>query len=230
MKNSSGDPDPQLAIARYRPLVAGYDASSAPQMPRRVQAIELLQLQPGDAVLDVACGTGLSLPLLHARVGESGRVVGIELVPEMAAVARERIERKGWRNVTLLVADAATADYPCTFDAVLFHYTHDVLQSRPSLARIFARTRPGARVAAAGLKTTQRWPWILRLLLNRSVVWRGARYRTTERGLDAPWAELLRWVPNFVWQPYLMDTAYIGHGTASAAEAQCSSPYESRSL
>lgn len=220
MKNAHGDPDSQLAQARYRSLASGYDASSAREMPRRVRAIELLQLAPGDAVLDVACGTGLSLPLLRERVGAAGRVVGIELVPEMAALAQQRINASGWRNVTLLVADTAAAQYPCHFNAVLFHYTHDVLQSAASLEHIFAHAHPGARIAAAGLKTTRRGVWPLRALLNQSVVWRGWRYRTTERGLDAPWQTLLRWVPDFTWQPYLLDTAYIGCGTVAHKHVQ----------
>ena len=44
--------------------------------------------QPGDAVLDVACGTGLSFPLLEEAIGPAGRLVGVELSPEMAAIAR----------------------------------------------------------------------------------------------------------------------------------------------
>ena len=70
----------------------------------RYRTIWNLALEPGDAVLDVACGTGLSFALLEEAIGPSGRLVGVELSPEMAAHARTRIERAGWRNAELLVS------------------------------------------------------------------------------------------------------------------------------
>jgi predicted RNA methylase len=43
---------------------------------------------------------------LHAAVGPSGRVVGIEISPFLAAQARRRIHLHGWRNVQVIVATA----------------------------------------------------------------------------------------------------------------------------
>jgi ubiquinone/menaquinone biosynthesis C-methylase UbiE len=203
-------PDPQRAIASYRTLAAGYDASSQRETPLRLRTIDLLHLAPGLRVLDVACGTGLSFAPLVERTGANGRVVGIEVSPAMAALARERIERAGWRNVDLIVGDVATAplgDMP--FDAALFHYTHDVLQSPEALAHLFRHIRPGACVAAAGLKTTHP----LLVPLNLSAWWRGRRYRTTDANLRTPWIHLLQWVPDFTWQATYFGTGYIGAGT-----------------
>jgi ubiquinone/menaquinone biosynthesis C-methylase UbiE len=182
-------------------------------MPVRLRTIALLQLAPGQCVLDVACGTGLSFAALAGGVGARGRVVGLELSPEMAQRARSRVARHGWSNVDVLEGDAAAAQFgEARFDAVLFHYTHDVLQSPPALARIFARVRPGARVAVAGLKTTHP----LLVPLNMSARWRGRRYRTTDANLRRPWIHLLRWVPDFAWRPTYLGTGYIGSGTAHA--------------
>ena len=60
-------------------------------------------------VLDVGCGTGLCCGPLLEKVGPQGGVVGIEESPEMAAIARERIAHEGWRNVTIVGADALSA-------------------------------------------------------------------------------------------------------------------------
>ena len=103
-------PDPQRAIARYREHAADYDASALRTMPLRYRAVWNLALQPGDAVLDVACGTGLSFPLLEEAIGPAGRLVGVELSPEMAARAQARVERAGWRNAQLIVAAMEDAD------------------------------------------------------------------------------------------------------------------------
>jgi demethylmenaquinone methyltransferase/2-methoxy-6-polyprenyl-1,4-benzoquinol methylase len=205
----SDAPDAPRARDRYRRLADGYDASSRREWPRRVLAIERLGLQPGAAVLDVACGTGLSFAPLLARVGGNGTVVGVELSPEMAKVARSRIDAAGWRNVQLLLSDAAAVDLtPFRFDAVLFHYAHDVLQSRPALDRIFAAARPGASVVLAGIKTVHP----LLVPLNVWARLRGWRYRTSSDNLDAPWRTLAPWVSQFDVESFLLGTAFVAHG------------------
>ena len=53
--------------------------------------------QPGERVLDLACGTGIVAREAARRVGESGQVVGCDLNPAMLAVARACAEREGLR-------------------------------------------------------------------------------------------------------------------------------------
>src|SRR5262245_40646663 len=50
--------------------------------PLRQKAVQLLQLKPGDRVLDTGCGPGGSFPYLVDAVGPSGEVVGVEISPE----------------------------------------------------------------------------------------------------------------------------------------------------
>src|SRR5207237_9935635 len=67
------DPDPLRAIERYRAHAEGYDASAARTMRLRRRTIAALKLRHGDAVLDVACGTGLSFRSEERRVGKECR-------------------------------------------------------------------------------------------------------------------------------------------------------------
>ncbi|MCU0767191.1 MAG: methyltransferase domain-containing protein [Gammaproteobacteria bacterium] len=201
-------PDPQLALARYRAHAAGYDASAARTMPLRRRTIAKLALQPGETVLDVACGTGLSLPLLREAVGEDGRIVGVELSPDMLALARARCAREGWRNVTLIEGACEAAAIPGPVDAVLFNYTHDVLRSPAALARILAATRPGARVAVAGMKLA---PWWL-APVNVLVRAQARPYMTTLEGLRSPWDLLEGHLASFARESVLFGTGYIGWG------------------
>src|SRR5687768_15065231 len=82
-----------LSIERYKRRAAGYDDSAQYTMPLRRRTIALLQLQPGQVVLDVGAGTGLSYALLRDGVGETGRVLAFEQSPEMFAQAHARVER-----------------------------------------------------------------------------------------------------------------------------------------
>jgi len=203
-------PDPRLAIARYRAHAAGYDASAERTMPLRRRTVAKLALEPGQTVLDVACGTGLSFPLLFDGVGDSGRIIGVELSPDMLARASERCAREGWRNLTLVESAMETAEIPAPVDAILFNFTHDVLRSRTALARIFAAARPGARVAVAGMKLA---PWWL-APVNLVVRAQARPYMTTFDGLARPWDILEAHLASFDWESVLFGTGYIGWGAA----------------
>ena len=203
-----GAPDAHLAIERYRAHAPGYDASARRTMPLRLRTIEKLALKPGDIVLDVACGTGLSLPRLSELVGPTGQVIGVELSPDMYALARWRCEQEQLANVQLVEASMDRADIERPLNAILFNYTHDVLRSATALARIFAAARPGARVAVAGMKLPPRWL----APLNPIVRARARPYMTTFEGLDRPWSLLASFLESFCWEHTIFFTNYIGWG------------------
>jgi demethylmenaquinone methyltransferase/2-methoxy-6-polyprenyl-1,4-benzoquinol methylase len=177
-------------------------------MPIRLRTVEKLGLQPGDRVLDVACGTGLSLGLLHAAVGESGEIVGIEVSPEMLQQARARVATAGWSNVTLIEAAVEDVAPMPAFDAVLFHFTHDVLRSPVALQKIFAAARGQARVAFAGMKYAPWWMAPANILVRA----KARPYMTTLDGLAAPWELALAHLAEFEMQSVLFGTGYIGWG------------------
>jgi demethylmenaquinone methyltransferase/2-methoxy-6-polyprenyl-1,4-benzoquinol methylase len=209
------DPDPRQAVEKYRRHAAGYDASARRTMRIRQEAVGRLQLAPGARVLDVACGTGLSLGLLAQAVGDRGAVVGVEVSPEMLALARARAQRQGWTQVVLLESSLEQARLAGPFDAVLFHYTHDVLQSPPALQNIFAQVRPGARVAVAGIKHPPLWLFPARLYR----LLKARPYVTTFRGLDRPWGLLARHLEDLEIQPRMLGTNYLAWGRARASAA-----------
>jgi demethylmenaquinone methyltransferase/2-methoxy-6-polyprenyl-1,4-benzoquinol methylase len=91
----------------YDVFAATYDASlEAKYRPYRARAVAALAARPGEAVLDLACGTGQNFDLIEAAVGPAGRLVGVDLSAGMLRQARRRVEKAGWANVTLVEADA----------------------------------------------------------------------------------------------------------------------------
>jgi phosphatidylethanolamine/phosphatidyl-N-methylethanolamine N-methyltransferase len=85
----------------------------------RVAAIDLLEIKPGDRVLEIGIGTGLNLPLYPHDCS----VTGIDISGEMLQKARVRAKDLGLTGVTLGVMDASNLEFPdSTFDHVLATY------------------------------------------------------------------------------------------------------------
>jgi len=122
----------------------------------RQAAVEHLELQKGDRVLDVGCGTGASFPYLVQAVGTAGEVVGVEISPAMARQARTRVESHGWGNVRVLEDAAQTVQLAGQFDGVLLFAAHEVLTSPDALDHLLASLQKDAHVVAFGAKRSSR--------------------------------------------------------------------------
>ena len=138
----------------------------------------------------------------------------------MLEIARGRVDEAGWSNVRLVESPLESADVPAPLDAVLFHFTHDVLRSPRALRRIFAATSPGARVAIAGMKYAPWWMAPANLIVRV----KARPYMTTLEGLSAPWDLASRYLKRFDWCPVLYGTGYIGWGRALSATPSFQAP------
>ena len=180
------------SLQHYRELAPRYDRRTRFIDTIRLRAIEALGLAPGETVLDAGCGTGWSFPHISARVGPKGRIVGFDPSPEMLAVAATRVGTDG-TPVDLLRTTAEDVVLPTAADAVLFSYTHDLINSRPALDNLLRQVKPGARVAATSTKLYASWlvpaNWYLR------VTHRG--YITNFESFEAPWALLATYLDDF---------------------------------
>ena len=199
----------RAALAQYRNRAAIYDLELAMFEPVRRAAVARLALHGGEVVLDLGCGTGLSMALLHSGVGTRGHIVGVEQSPEMMAQAQQRVQREGWRNVTLIESTVESAKIARIGDAALFHFTHDILREPFALKNAMRSLRPGAVVVACGLQWASPWAWPLNLL----VLGAALRSITSLRGLDRPWSLLAQHLDGLRVDSTMGGSVYIASGT-----------------
>jgi SAM-dependent methyltransferase len=213
LANCASQPDRAASLRRYARLAARYDASTAGIVIVRKRVIERLAPQRGETVFDVACGAGAMLGALAERVGPTGRVIGIEQSPAMAARARQAAEPFVQVEVHEMPVEHFVAARPA--DAVVLVYAHDVQQDMAALANVFAQARPGARVVAAGLCIL---PWRRAPHVNAWVLWGARHYLTTWHGLREPWQLLQRWCPDLaIVERFHRGTTYVATGTMKAS-------------
>jgi ubiquinone/menaquinone biosynthesis C-methylase UbiE len=127
----------------YRLWAPIYDSTVEHFFARgRRQAIQILDLQPGERVLLVGVGTGVDLPLLPQGV----EAVGIDLSPAMLRRARAKLPLPG-RNITLIQGDAQQLLVDeGSFDAILFNLILSVIPDGAACLRENLRAlQPGGR-------------------------------------------------------------------------------------
>lgn len=113
MADASPPLDTTVAAAYEKLLVPAFTK------PLAEEAIDLAALQPGEQVLDVACGTGIAVRLAAACVAPRGGVAGLDLDPAMIAVARTLTGRPDGMAVDWHCASAMAMPFgPGAFDAV----------------------------------------------------------------------------------------------------------------
>lgn len=142
-------PDLEIVRQRYRHIARIYPILELLWLPPgiRREAVDSLTLRPGDHVIELGCGTGRNLLMLSEAVGSGGRVVGVDLSPEMLDRARRRARGLRLQNVSLHLADAATFRSPEPVDAVLFSLSYSVMPNRLGALRLaWEQLRSGGRL------------------------------------------------------------------------------------
>ena len=148
------DPALQRRVQRY-----GWDKAAAyyenfwqqQLKPAQEKLLELANIQPGNKVIDIACGTGLvSFPATD-MVGIGGQVLATDISDAMVRIGNETAEAKQYKNVRFERMDAEALTAPDNgFDVSLcalgLMYVPDPIKA---LTEMFRVTRPGGRAVAA---------------------------------------------------------------------------------
>jgi len=159
----------EYIIQTYRKRAANYDITANlyyllgyREWAYRRMAVKALNLQPGNTVLELACGTGINFHLFQKYIGASGQIIGVDLTDAMLEQAQKRVASHGWENVTLTQQDASTFQFPFHVDAVFSSYALSIFPNTvQTLVNIASFLAPSGHLVLLELQIPKAWPsWI----------------------------------------------------------------------
>jgi len=120
----------------------------------------LASLEEGETVLDLGSGAGFDCFLASKEVGAAGRVIGVDMTPDMVERARKAAQAGGYDNVEFRLGEIEALPVPDnSVDAVI---SNCVLNLSPARERVFAEVlrvlKPGGRIMISDLISTYPTP------------------------------------------------------------------------
>jgi len=207
----------QTLVDIYRKRAKFYDISANlyyligfRELAYRRQAVTALNLQPGDTVVEIGCGTGLNFPLLQQAVGATGRIIGIDLTDAMLAQARHRALIHGWTNVDLVQSDAAEYKFPDNIGGILSTFAITLSPDYDQIIQRGARALASEkRCAILDLKQPDHVPlWLVRLGIMITKPF-GVTLDQTSRH---PWESVQRYLTSVIYKEYYYGFTFLAVG------------------
>ena len=139
----------------------GYDPCEVDALPSAVtesfcgvgNPFSMGEPQPGQTILDLGCGAGFDTLLAAQRVGPNGKVIGIEMTPEMIVKARNNAETLGLANVEFFQGEIESLPLPnSSVDLVISNGVFNLCPGKSKvLGEIFRVLKPGGRLQMADI-------------------------------------------------------------------------------
>jgi len=176
----------------------------------RRKAVRKLNLNNGDTVVEIGCGTGLNFPMLQEAVGPKGKIVGVDLTDAMLDQACQRIKKNNWMNVELVQGDAAAYRFPDGTDGIISTFAITLC---PEFDRVIQNgcyaLKTGKRWVILDFKMTSGWLAHLAPLAIMITMPFGV---TADLASRHPWESIKKYLKDTSLAEFYMGFVYIATG------------------
>jgi SAM-dependent methyltransferase len=152
--------------------LAGYGADELAALPDEAvvnsfgcgNPLAFSEVREGETVLDLGSGAGIDLLLAARKVGQSGKVIGVDMTDAMIAKAKNNIAAAGLSNIE--VRKGLIESLPVESDSVDWVISNCVINLSPEKSRVFAEIarvlRPGGRMLVSDIVVEELPDWVRR--------------------------------------------------------------------